>query len=146
MSSGEDNPLGNYRFVVEMGDIGPISFNVVKIPDTEIQVIEYREGVDLSRSVRKIPGIVKNSDLILRRGMTKSLEVYEWFKSNKNGVTDRKSIVISALDESNEPCIKWKLRNCWPTKYSGPTLNASSSEYIIEEMVISVEDVEREDV
>ena len=146
MSSGEENPLGNYRFIVEIEGIESGSFNEVKIPDSEIGVIEYRDGSDPTRSIRKLPGLVKASDLILRRGMTKSLDVYEWFKSNKNGSVDRRSIIVTALDESAQPCIKWKFRNCWPTKYSGPTLNATSNEYVIEELTISVEDVERDEV
>ena len=146
MSSGEENPLGNYRFIVEMGEIGSISFSEVKIPDSEIGVIEYREGSDPTRSIRKLPGLVTASDLILRRGMTKSLDVYKWFKSNKNGSVDRRSIIVTILDESAQPCVKWKFRNCWPTKYSGPTLNATSNEYVIEELTISVEDIEREEV
>ena len=146
MSSGEENPLGNYRFIVTIGDIEPASFSEVKIPDSEIQSIEYREGSDPSKTVRKLPGLVRFSDLILRRGLTKSLNVYDWFKNNKNGSTDRRSIVVTVLDESREPCAKWKFRNCWPTKYSGPTLNATSNEYVIEELTISVEDVERDEV
>jgi len=146
MSSGEDNPLGNYRFIVEMGDIGPLSFNEAKIPESEMSVIEYRDGSDPTKSVRKLPGLVKHSDLILKRGMTKSLDAYEWFKSNKNGSVDRRTIIVTVLDESVQPCVKWKFRNCWPTKYSGPTLNVTSKDYVIEEITISVEDVERDEV
>lgn len=146
MSSGEENPLGNYRFNVVMEGIESVSFNEVKISDSEIAVIEYRDGSDPTRSVRKLPGLVKHSDLIFKRGMTKSLDVYEWFKSNKNGSVDRRSIIVTILDESVQPCVKWKFRNCWPTKYLGPTLNATSNDHVIEEITISVEDVERDEV
>jgi len=78
--------------------------------------------------------------------LTKSLDVYDWFKSNKNGPVDRRSITITVLDESNQPCVIWKFENCWPIKYLGPTLNANSSEYAIEEIIIVVENVERDEV
>lgn len=146
MASGIENPLGNYRFRVEMADIEPVSFSEVKMPDSELDVVEYRDGSEPTKSVRKLPGLVKHSDLILKRGMTKSLDVYEWFKTNKNGSVDKRTIVVTILDESGEACIKWKFRNCWPKKYVGPTLNASSSEYVIEETVLVVEDVERDEV
>ncbi len=146
MSSGEENPLGNYRFIVEINGIQSTSFAEVKMPDSEIEVVEYRDGSDPSRTIRKLPGLVRHSDLILRRGMTKSLDVYDWFKSNKNGPVDRRSITITVLDESGQPCVIWKFENCWPIKYLGPTLNANSSEYAIEEIIIVVENVERDEV
>ncbi len=146
MSSGEKNPLGNYRFIVEIGNIGPTSFTEVKIPDSEIEIIEYRDGSDSSKAVRKLSGLVRHSELILKRGMVKSLDVYDWFKSNKNGSVDRRSIIVTILDESGQPCVKWRFKNCWPTKYTGPTLNAASSEYAIEEIIIAVENAERDEV
>ena len=69
MTSGEENPLVNYRFIVESGDLEPVSFTEVKMPDSEIEIIEYRDGSDLSRTVRKLPGLVRYSELILKRGM-----------------------------------------------------------------------------
>ena len=84
--------------------------------------------------------------MVLRRGLTKSLAIYDWFKSNKMGSVDRRTIVVTVFDEANQPCAKWKFRNCWPVKYSGPYLNASSSEYAIEEIVITVEDAERDEI
>jgi phage tail-like protein len=109
-------------------------------------MVEYRDGSDPSRATRKLLGLVRHSDLVLRRGMTKSLDVYEWFKNNKNGSVDRRSVVVVVLDESRQPCAKWKFKNCLPTKYSGPNLNATSNEYVIEEIIIAVEDVERDEV
>ncbi len=58
MSSGEENPLGNYRFIVEINGIQSTSFAEVKMPDSEIEVVEYRDGSDPSRAIRKLPGLI----------------------------------------------------------------------------------------
>lgn len=138
-----NNPITNFHFIVNFGG-ETTTFQEVILPESEIQVIEYRDGSDVSSSVRKIPGLVKYSNLILRRGLTKSLELYEWFKQTKQGTLERRDIIVSILNKEREPFATWKFKNCWPTKYSGSALNAKGNEIIIETLEIAIEDVDLE--
>ena len=140
---GPGNPITNFQFIVSFGG-EPTTFQEVILPESEIEVIEYRDGSDVLSSVRKIPGRTKYSNLILKRGLIKSPKLYEWFKQTKQGSLERKDITISILNEEKQPIATWKLINCWPTKYSGSTLNAKGNKFVIETLEIATEDVDLE--
>ncbi|MCB1148370.1 MAG: phage tail protein [Leptospiraceae bacterium] len=140
-----DELIRNFQFIVSLG--GEIAaFQEVILPESEIEVIEYRNGSDICSSTRKIPGLVKYSNLILKRGLIKSPELHDWFKQAKQGTPERKDITVSILNEEHEPFAIWRLRNCWPVKYSGPTLNAKGNEVAMETLEIATEDVDMETV
>lgn len=140
-----DSLIRNFQFTVSLG--GEITaFQEVTLPESEIEVIEYRSGSDVYSSTRKIPGLVKYSNLILKRGLIKSPEMYDWFKQAKQGTPERKNVTVSILNEEHEPFVVWKLKNCWPVKYSGPTLNAKGNEVAIETLEIATEDVDVETI
>ena len=138
-----NDPTTNFQFIVSFGG-ETTTFQEVILPESEIEVIEYREGSDVSSGVRKIPGITKYSNLVLKRGLIKSSKLYEWFKQTKQGTLERRAITISILNEEREPFAIWKLTNCWPTKYSASKLNAKGNEVIIETLEIVTEDVDLE--
>jgi len=141
--AGPGNPVTNFQLIVSFGG-EPIVFQEVILPESEIEVIEYRDGSDVLSSVRKMPGRTKYSNLILKRGLIKSPKLYEWFKQTKQGTLERKEITVSILNEEKEPFATWKFINCWPTKYSGSTLNAKGNEVVIETLEIATEDVDLE--
>jgi len=141
--ASSDNPITNFQFMVNLGG-ETITFQDVILPESEIKVIEYREGSDVSLGVRKMPGLTTYSNLILKRGLTKSSELYEWFKKTKQGTIERRDITVSILNEEREPFAIWKLSNCWPTKYSGSKLIAYGNEVVIETLEIATEDVDFE--
>ena len=136
--------IPNYKFLVDLGGGNPINFEEVVLPESEVEIIEYRGGSDVLSSSRKIPGRVKYTNLILKRGLTQSSELYNWFKQSKNGTPDLKDISVKILDKENEPVATWKLSNCWPTKYSGPVLNSTQSELTMEVVEIATQDVDIE--
>ena len=139
----DSEPLLKFKFTVEFGG-DSINFQEVILPESEIEVIEYRDGSDLAHSVRKFPGLVKYSNLVLKRGVSKSTELYDWFKQTKQGRVERRDIIVNILNEENEPVAVWKMQNCWPTKYSGSVLKAKDSGIFIETLEIAIEDVDVE--
>ena len=143
MARSNNDPIHNFQFTVDFGG-ETINFQEVILPESEIEIIEYRNGSDVSSGLQKFPGLTKYSNLVLKRGLTKSLELYEWFKQTKQGNLERRDITINILNEEKEPSVTWKLRNCWPTKYSGSTLKAQTSEIVIETLEIATEDVDVE--
>ena len=136
-------PLPRFKFAVEFGG-GSINFQEVILPESEIEIIEYRDGSDPVSSVRKLPGLVKYSNLVLKRGRTKSQELYEWFKEAKQGRVERRDIIVKILNEENEPVAVWKMQDCWPTKYNSSILKAKDSGIVIETLEIATEEVDVE--
>jgi phage tail-like protein len=91
-----------------------------------------------------MPGLTKYSNLVLKRGLIKSSELYKWFKQTKQGTLERRDITVSILNEEKEPFATWRFKNCWPTKYSGSTLKAKGNEVVMETLEIAIEDVNLE--
>ena len=143
MAVQRENPYGNYNFAVD-GTGEEIQFAEVEIPAAEIEVIEYREGADRTSAVRKLPGRVRYGNVVLRRGVTGSLALWEWFKAVRDGQPLRRDVRITLLDEARNPVQQWLLRDAWPTKYDASDLNAKGNEVVIELLELAVESIDVE--
>jgi phage tail-like protein len=138
-----NHPYGRYNFIVTIEGVSA-SFSEVVLPTAEINVIEYREGADRDNQSRKLPGLTKYTNLVLRRGITGSLELWQWFAATRNGEVQRRKVTITLLREDREPVMTWKLSNCLPVKFTGPAFNARGNEVAIEEVELAVEGLEIE--
>lgn len=132
-------PLLNYHFTVNWGGTN-VGFMEVTGLDINIDVIEYRSGASPVQSVTKLPGLIRYSNIILKRGIVKNdTEFFQWINTIQMGTVQRRDITISLLDETHSPVMTWKARNAFPAKYSGPDLNAQCSEVAIETLELAHE-------
>jgi phage tail-like protein len=140
MSEPRENPYSNFNFVVLLGDTEVAAFSEVSGLDSENTPIEYREGADSINSMRKLPGIEKYSNVSLKRGITGSLALWNWRKEVRDStstIPPRKEVTILLLNEKHDrdkPAMTFKLRNAWPTKITGPSLNAKGNDIAIEQL------------
>jgi phage tail-like protein len=139
-----DNPYANFNFVVEIDGVEAGSFSEVELPTGEIEVIEYREGTDTVSSARKLPGRVKYTNVVLERGISGRTELFQWWKSVRDGASDRRNIAIVLLDEARTPVQRWLLRNAWPTKLSYSRLDGLGNEIAIETLELAHEGFDTE--
>ena len=139
-----DNPYANFNFVVELGGEEAGGFSEVDLPSGEIDVIEYREGADRVSAARKLPGRVKYANVVLKRGIAGRLELYDWWKSVRDGSLDRRNVSITLLDEARQPVQRWVLRNAWPTKLDYSRLEGGGNEVAIETLELAHEGFETE--
>ena len=91
----------------------------------------------------KIPGLKKYGNITLKQGLADSMVLYEWIAEGGNGAVQRKTITITLLDEEETPAASWQVINAWPTKYTAPDFNATSSEVAIETLEIAHEGMTR---
>ncbi len=114
------------------------------IPDSAQDPIEYREGTDLP-TVRKIPGLIKYGNVVLKWGSTDSVELFNWRKLVEDGNMEeaRKNMAIIVLNETGEATARWEFREAWATKYDAPDLKASGNEMAIETLEIAHEGMSR---
>jgi phage tail-like protein len=136
-----NDPFLQLNFVVEVEGLAVAGFTEVSGVNTETDIVEYREGSDLAR-MRKLPALAKFGNITLKRGYTRSRELWEWRKSTLDGATERHNGAVILLDESRNPVLRWEFFEGWISKYEGPALNASTNEAAIESIEIAVESVQ----
>ena len=140
-TADRNDPYGAFNFIVEIDGVVVGGFSECSGLQTETPIIEYRTGNEAT-TTRKLAGIGKYNNIVLKRGYTKGRELWEWRKQTINGRTDRRSGSITLLDEARQPALEWKFREGWPTKWDGPTLNAKNNEVAIETLEIAHEGLE----
>ena len=140
------DPYTRFNFRVQLDGVEAGAFTEVTGLDSVTEVIEYRTGDSKLSSSVKLPGLTKYPNIVLKRGITRDLSLWQWRKSVVNGVTERRNGVIILMDESRKDVLRWTFRDGWPVKWEGPDLDASSSEVAIETIEIAHEGLELESV
>ena len=134
-------PYTQFNFLLEIDGVTSAGFTEVSGITMESDVIEYREGSEVTH-VRKLPGLSKYGNITLKRGFTSNTDLWDWRQTVISGQTERKDAAIILLNEAREPAIRWNIRNAFPSKLEGATLNATANEVAIESMELAVESVE----
>ena len=134
-------PLVKFHFSVDWGGT-KIGFTEVSGLDVETETIEYRDGASPEFSTLKMPGMMKYSNITLKRGyFSGDNEFYEWMNTIKLTVVERRDITITLLNEEHEPTVVWKVRNAWPVKIQSTDLNADGNEVAIETIELAHEGI-----
>lgn len=143
----DTDPFANYNFVVEIGGIQTAGFKEVTGLDSKIEVIDYREGGETMFPVRKLPGKVTYSNIVLKVGVTTSTELFDWHqqwvKSETTAARKNLSIVLRHRNGDTE-VRRWTIREAWPANYMGPTFNAEAHEVAIQTLELAHEGINLE--
>lgn len=135
------HPHANVNFTVDLGGGQALAFHRVTLPESWVDVIEYREGADRG-GPRKIPGLRRFSNLTLKRALTESTELYDWWRQTLQGQTQRRDVAVTLLDESGQAVKRWVARGAWPARYEGPRLHAEGNDVAMETLELAVEGFE----
>jgi phage tail-like protein len=138
------DPYRVLRFLVEIDGITRGGFRECSGLDSTSDPIEYREGNE-PPTPRKLTGLVKYSNISLKWGITDDAQLWEWRKKVMDGkIADgRKNGSIVLLDDEGNEKIRWNFREGWPTKWTGPSFNATGNEVAIEQLDIAHEGLEK---
>lgn len=132
-------PLPKFHFQVEWGGT-KIGFQEVSGLDVEVEPLEYRDGASPEYSKSNMPGMIKYSDVTLKRGVFKGdNEFFNWYNTVKLNKIERRDITISLLNEEHSPVVIWKIKNAWPLKIQSTDLKGEGNEVAIETMVLKHE-------
>ncbi len=114
--------------------------------NTEIKTV--REGGNNTRQI-KLLGPVTYGTLTLKRGMTNSFDLWEWFDAlqHANPSQMRKKMrgnvdVVMLPPDHTKETVRFILSNCLPTKLKAPALNAKEGGIAIEEMQLAYESLQ----
>jgi phage tail-like protein len=136
------DPYRGYNFLVEIDGITQAGFQEVGGLDATTGSVDYREGADPPHN-RKIPAMNTFSAITLKRGITDSDELWQWRKTVIDGKAQRKNGSIVLRDETGTEKIRWNFSGGWPSKWTGPALNATSNAVAIEALEITQEELTR---
>jgi phage tail-like protein len=151
MAEPREFPYPNFAFRVKIGndDENAIlaGFQEVSGLGAEVAMSEYRAGNSKENVPIKVMGLGKTADVTLKRGVIGATNLFDWLHAVRDGDRSKdqyfKSVTIKLMAEDRSTAIlEWNLLNARPMKYTGPALNGKSSDVAIEEIVLSVENVQ----
>lgn len=133
----EPQPLTVSHFIVEWGG-SRINFTEVYGLDIINEITEIHEGGDKGEQVRKLPGLRKYSNVVLKRGMVAGdNEFYAWMNTTNFNEIEKRDVVIHLLNQDNSPVFSWQVINAFPAKLLGPVLNAAENNIAIETLELA---------
>ena len=142
-----------FRFAVRLELDNPEQFNLPQVLceaafrevdglEMSIEPKTVREGGNNMQQINLI-GAVSYSNLTLKRGMTNSFDLWEWFSvaagggENGEGRGAKARGLVTMRDMAGNDLVHFKLTGCLPVKIKAPALNAVEGLLAIEEMEIA---------
>lgn len=138
-------PFIAFNFAVEI-NVKDISQKVCSAAFSECDGLEMtmevktiREGGNNGRQIR-LTGPLSYGQLTLKRGMTASFDLWDWFDAMLNNAALRADaeVVLFAEDRQTERA-RFVLSRCMPIKLKAPALNAKDGMVAIEELQLTYE-------
>jgi phage tail-like protein len=138
-------PFISFNFAIEINVAGISSkacsaaFSECDGLEMNMEVKTIREGGNNGSNIR-LPGPVSYSQLTLKRGMTDSFDLWDWFGATVVSPDLRADaeVVVFAGDGKTERA-RFILTRCIPVKLKAPALNAKDGMVAIEEMQLAYE-------
>lgn len=134
------DPFRGFRFRVEITGIVVAAFSEATVPEITVDTVDYREGTDPTYR-RALSGLTSYGHVTLARGLTNSLDIYNWHQVvvQKGSSTKdaRKHVSLILIDTEGNTAAQWNLINAWPTRYQTSGMNAGSSEVMIETLELA---------
>ena len=103
------DPYRNFRFQVTIDGKTAMAFMDVAGFDVSSNVVEYREGTAVTP--RKLPGIQKYSNIVLKKGFIDPALASAWVNSAAAGKAVQKNITINLMDEEGKVVSSWTVSN-----------------------------------
>jgi phage tail-like protein len=146
MADRED-PLVAFKFGLEIeGKLSGFFTNVGGIgSETEVIAQKINNPDSGENMIQQIPGRLTWTPITLKRGVTSSIDIWEWRQQVVDGDIEgaRTNCSIVAYSQDNEEIARWNLENAWPSKVIGPEMDSGSTTYMMEDVTIVHEGVIR---
>jgi|GEM_PF-239572 len=131
------DPAQVFRFFVQIESIIAAEFLECGGLTMDREVLEHVEG-GVNNFTYKLPGRVKYSNITLKRGITYSRALWEWYCK---GLYDcrvlRKNISIILGNPEGRIAKQWNVIGAYPIKWSGPTLNTETNQVASETLELA---------
>lgn len=145
MADRED-PLIGFHFGVDVQGVVKGYFTECSGLGSENELIEQKVVNEKGQEVvLKLPGRLKWDNITLKRGITSSMDIWQWRKQVTDGDVDGvwHDGSITMYDEHLKEVARWNFERAWPLKVTGPQPKSDSNEIGIEELTITHEFIVR---
>lgn len=130
-------PLPKFYFMVDWGSTTNIPFQEVSGLEIQAEALEYRHGNSPVFSKINMPGMVKNNNITMKKGVFANDNTFwDWYAKIKMNTIERQNVVVKLLDEGGNPTMTWTLNNAWPTKISSTDMKSDANEVAVESIEI----------
>ncbi|MFN2607248.1 MAG: phage tail protein [Acidimicrobiales bacterium] len=143
MPDAFDDAIPTGKFLIEVDGLEIGKFAEVSGLSVDVHVETVEEGGE-NQFVHKLPGRMEWPNVVLKRGVTKSDNLFDWLsKSSGEGFAGagskltRRSAAIVLLGTDGARLRSWELSDAFAVKWSGPHFAATSTEAATEELEIA---------
>jgi phage tail-like protein len=126
-----EDPYVGCNFLIEVEDIVVAGFKECSGISAEVEVETFKEG-GIDYTEHKLPKGVKYANLVLKKGLTDSTKLWDWFVKVAGGDVTPRGIYVILRSADGEEKRRWSFAAAYPVKWSGPDLNAESAAVAIE--------------
>jgi phage tail-like protein len=145
MAAPTPSPFEGSNFVVDLGAGDDTSITRVDFPVAILDEVAYRSGNDKTAEPRKQPGLASYSHLVLHRGLTINLDLWDWWEQARGGdPTVDRDVRVRLLDTSRQAVLTWRFRNAFPAVYRLSPLDAASRDIVIETVELAFDSMDIE--
>jgi phage tail-like protein len=142
MTTPRRAPYGHFNFVVTLGSGAEAGFQEVSGLAMETTAAEYRAGAGPEKSVTKVSGINKASEVTLKRGVVSASALEEWTRDLREGDPRARNVTIRLTNQNGSPAASWKVIGARIIKHTSGPLNARGTDVAMEELVLGYERLE----
>lgn len=144
--SAAAHPYGLFSYQVIWSDGTRLSFQEVSGLDANTPATSYRDSNRPDDSTIKRPSFRKPGAITLKRGVfARQCALPDWMKPGKVKPILRAAVTIELVDATGTPRKRWRLKNAFPVKVVGPTLDAKGNDVAIESIELSHEGLSFDD-
>ncbi len=140
-------PIPVFHFTVSYGG-NNVDFTECSGLSLTLKDIPYRGGANKSFLPLKMPGLPEIQNITLKKGIFPGdSELSKWFTSvqyTDPNLVDRRDITIQLMNAAHQPVVVWKVKNAWPSKLDGPSLNSTGGDVAVESVELCHEGLEVE--
>jgi phage tail-like protein len=152
-TSPEARPFTAFNFSVEIrvpfmgkGALCSAAFQECDGLEMNSEIKTVREGGNNTRQIKML-GPVTYGALTLKRGMTDTFDLWEWFDALQHATPSQMrkqmranvDVVMLPANPRGKETVRFILSNCLPTKLKAPALNGKEGGIAIEEMQLAYE-------
>ena len=145
------DPYQAFKFRVTVDNFASAGFQKCSGLKEETEVAEYRESTD-PVTMTKLPGLTSYDNIVLEKGMSPNDDFKAWredivkIAESGNAGADglqtpkfRRNVTVELYDKGGEKVKEWEIFEAWPTVYEIDTMDAESSDVLIEKLELACE-------